>query len=275
MRSTILATALCAHGFGVRAAPSEDEGSTPAFDNNGEDITRPESETKFEIRPERRLSGVTDKTERDYLNLRVSGLFDLKSAWGVSWFAQLPLVYKVTTTEDGTLDRASGLGDMQLQAVLYHPINPRWAYGIGLNLIAPSAEDSLGSGKWQLRPLAGIRYTFLEFGPDTYFVPKIRYAISAGGDPSRRDISEAQIAPTLNIGLPNHWFVTLYPSQDIRINFGEPASGQTGRLFLPFDAAVGRKLGEALTMSLEFGFPIIRDYPVYTLKTRLRLIAKF
>jgi hypothetical protein len=45
----------------------------------------------------------------------------------------------------------------------------------------------------------------------------------------------------LNIGLPDRWFVTLYPSNDIRINYRQPVSGQTGRLFLPFDASVGQK----------------------------------
>ena len=83
-------------------------------------------------------------------------------------------------------------------------------------------------------PGIGVRYSFLEIGSDTYFVPVIRYAISFAGDPSRRNISQPQIAPTLNIRLPEHWFVNFYPSNDIRINFGAPISGQTGRLFLPF-----------------------------------------
>jgi len=276
-RSTIFALVLCSHAVAIPPALSQTgrPEDSSAFDNNGEDITRPESQTKIELRPERRLSGETDKTEREYLTVRVSGTLDLQSVWSVSWYVQLPWLYKVTTEPDGASERASGIGDVQLQAILYRPITTRWAYGFGINIVPPSAQDSLGSGKWQMRPIAGVRYSFLEFGPNTYFVPKIRYAISVGGDPSRRDINEAQIAPTLNIGLPDHWFVTLYPSQDIRINFGEPVSDQTGRLFLPFDAAVGRKLGEALTMSFELGFPIVKDYPVYTLKTRLRVIATF
>jgi len=40
------------------------------------------------------------------------------------------------------------------------------------------------------------------------------------------------IRPTLNSGLVDSWFVTLYPSYDIRINYGDPVSGQTRRLFL-------------------------------------------
>ena len=69
--------------------------------------------------------------------------------------------------------------------------------------------------------------------------------------------------------------MTLYPSYDIRINYGDPASGQTGRLFLPLDAAIGRKLSDDVLVSLEVGVPIIKDYPVYNFKTELRLAVKF
>jgi hypothetical protein len=37
----------------------------------------------------------------------------------------------------------------------------------------------------------------------------------------------------------------------IRINYGHPSGDQTGRLFLPFDAAIGRNLTDKLAMSLE------------------------
>jgi hypothetical protein len=54
----------------------------------------------------------------------------------------------------------------------------------------------------------------------------------------------------LNIALPNNWFLTLYPNPDIRINFGDPITGQTGRLFLPVDFMVGRTLTRDITLSL-------------------------
>jgi len=88
-------------------------------------------------------------------------------------------------------------------------------------------------------------------------------------------VIEPQIAPTLNLGLLHYWFVTFYPSYDIRINYGDPISGQTGRLFLPFDVAVGRKITDRFTMSLEASVPIIKDYPVYNFKTELRMTMQF
>jgi hypothetical protein len=55
------------------------------------------------------------------------------------------------------------------------------------------------------------------------------------------------------------------------VNFGDPVTGQTGRLFLPFDFAVGRELTRNFVASLEVSVPIINDYPVYDFKTEARL----
>jgi hypothetical protein len=66
----------------------------------------------------------------------------------------------------------------------------------------------------------GVRYSFADLGPDTYFVPVIRYALSVAGEPTRRNIRQAQISPKLNIGLSERWFITLYPSYDVHINYG-------------------------------------------------------
>jgi hypothetical protein len=36
---------------------------------------------------------------------------------------------------------------------------------------------------------------------------------------------------TLNLDLPDHWFFTFYPNPDIRVNFGDPVTGETGATF--------------------------------------------
>ncbi len=190
-------------------------------------------------------------------------------AWLISW------AETTVTSMPPTSSGEFGIGDTVFQGVLSRPINDRWGYGFGARLVAPTAEDSLGTGRWQIMPGFGIRYSFLEVGNDTYFVPKLRYAVSFGGDPSRRNRNEPQIAPTLNIDLRDHWFVTLYPSYDIRINYGDPVPGQTGRLFLPFDAAIGRKVTEKAVIMWEIAAPIVKDYPVYNFKTELRLTIDF
>jgi hypothetical protein len=184
----------------------------------------------------------------------------------------LPMLAKnPITSGNPNGDYLYGLGDADAQAVLIHNLDKRWAAGFGARVIAPTGGDTLGSGKWQIMPIAGFRYALSEVSPGSYVEPFARYDTSFAGDPSKRNISNLQLAPFLNVGLPENWFVALYPSADIRINFGDPVPGQTGRLFLPFDARIGRDLTDHIALSLEVGVPIIKDYPVYNFKAELRL----
>ena len=167
------------------------------------------------------------------------------------------------------------IGDADAQALYVYSFDKRWAAGFGARVIAPTGWDALSSGKWQAMPIAGFRYALPELSPGSFLEPFARYDVSFAGDPSKRNISNLQLAPYFNLNLPNRWFVSFYPSADIRVNFGDPVAGQTGRLFLPFDARVGRNLTDHMALSLEVGVPIIKDYPVYNFKTELRLNTTF
>jgi Putative MetA-pathway of phenol degradation len=241
---------------------------------NGQDFTRPQRSLETRLRYQ--TSGTTSRTDRETLYLRATTKIELGSGWKLGLFGQTSVVDKtVTSSAPPSTTTEGGAGDSTFQAALIYTIDQHWAYGFGARLVDPTAQDSLGSGKWQIMPGFGVRYSFLEIGPDTYFVPVIRYAMSFAGNPTARTISEPQIAPTLNIGLRDRWFVTFYPSNDIRINYGQPVSGQTGRLFLPFDAAIGRKVTDNLVMSLEASVPIIKDYPVYNFKAEFKIALNF
>ena len=243
-------------------------------DNNGTDPTRPQR--SFEVRFRyQSSSGASTRTDQKTTFLRISNRLDLDADWKIAALVQLPIVAKTTTTPDPSdTDHEFGVGDPAFQAALIRTFDKDSALEFGARLVAPTAEDNLGSGKWQIMPGVGMRYSLPALGPDSYFVPAIRYAVSFAGDPSRRNISQPQIAPTLNLGLTDRWFVTLYPSYDIRVNLGDPVSGQTGRLFLPFDAAVGRNLTDNLVALIEVSVPIIKDYPVYDFKIEGRLALK-
>ncbi len=263
-------TLALSRGQGQESQQSSLEQQDP--DYNGEDFTRPQR--SFDTRFTYILSGTGSQMDRESWLLRGNWKTDITNGWRVGLLAQVPVVDKTTFEPNGSVQEF-GIGDTAFQAALIHDIDRHWAFGFGARLVAPTAADSLGSGKWQIMPGLGVRYSFLEFGPDTYFVPVFRYATSFAGDPSRRNISEPQIAPTFNVGLPDRWFVTFYPSNDIRINFGDALSGQTGRLFLPLDVAVGRTVTDSLVISLEASVPIVNDYPVYKFKTELRIIKQF
>ena len=218
------------------------------------------------------IATVTTET----LDLRLDHRIDLPQQSMLVLRNDLPLVARnpiTSSNPDG--DYSYGLGDADTQAVFVHNFDARWAAGLGARLIAPTGGDILGSGKWQIMPIAGFRYGLPEINSASYVEPFARYQVSFAGDPSKRNISNLQLAPMFSLGLPDTWFVTFYPNADIRMNFGDPVTGQTGRLFLPFDARVGRNLTDHVAVSLEIGVPIIKDYPVYNLKAEVRLNVTF
>ncbi len=186
--------------------------------------------------------------------------------------SDLPLIAKNPISSDNPEgDYLYGVGDADTQAVFIYNFDQRWAGGFGARLIAPTGGDTLGSGKWQIMPIAGFRYGLPEVSSGSYLEPYARYDVSFAGDPTKRNINNLQLAPWFNLSLPDQWFIAFFPSADIRVNFGDPVTGQTGRLFLPFDARVGHNLTDQIALSLEIGVPIIRDYPVYNFKAQVRL----
>jgi Putative MetA-pathway of phenol degradation len=259
-------------------APAQDQNA-----NTGNDLFRPPPNL-FQMMYEYKTApgsgstpGSTREVTTDTLNLRYDHALDLAPMWILALRSDLPLLAKNSITSGNPNgDYLYGVGDADIQAVLIHNLDARWTVGFGARLIAPTGDDAaLGSGKWQIMPAAGVRYALPEINSSSYLEPVVRYDVSFAGDPTKKNISNLQFAPTFNLGLPDRWFITFYPSADIRINFGDPITGQTGRLFLPFDARIGRKLSDEAALSLEVGVPIIRDYPVYDLKTEVRLNVTF
>ena len=246
--------------------------------NTGDDFFRPPA-NMFQLLEGYRTapgSGSTPGSIRsvttDTLNLRYDHSLALAPMWILALRSDLPLLAKnpiTSSNPDG--DYLHGVGDADLQAAIIRNLSQRFAVGFGARLIAPTGGVTLGSGKWQIMPIVGARYALWEINSSSYFEPIVRYDASFAGDPTRRNISNLQFAPAVNIGLPDRWFITFYPSADIRINLGDPITGQTGRLFLPFDVRIGRKLADNAALSFELGVPIIKDYPIYNIKTQVRL----
>jgi Putative MetA-pathway of phenol degradation len=255
-------------------APPRDQGA-----NDGEDFFRPPSNlfqmtNTYRTAPASGSNGTSATTET--FNFRYDHAVDLAPTWILALRSDLPVLAKnPVSPSNPNGDYLVGVGDANVQAAIIRNLSERFAVGLGARLITPTGGDNFGSGKWQVMPIVGARYALSEISPSSYFEPLFRYDASFAGDPSRRNISNLQIAPAFNIGLPDRWFITFYPSPDIRINFGDPITGQTGRLFLPFDARIGRKLEENAALSFELGVPIIKDYPVYNLKTQVRFNLTF
>jgi hypothetical protein len=267
----------------IASAKAQQASSTTpsAPDNNGQDFTHPEN--LFQIRNLYQTapgSGSTPGTLRavttDMTILRADGVIALTQQWSIALRGDLPFVIRDPLTADNPAGQyVSGLGDADVQAALIRQFDSRWAAGAGLRFVAPTGDEDITGGKWRTLPVAGARYSLPEWSTGTYAEALLRYDLSFAGDPSRRNVSNLQLAPMLNINLPDRWFFTLYPNTEIRINYGDPIPGQTGRLFLPVDFMVGRNVLKDVTLSLELSVPVIKDYPVYNFRTVSRINMKF
>lgn len=254
---------------------SQDANAQEHADYNGDDATRPlnlvQLRDTYKTAP-----GTTRPVTTNTITLRADRRIDLTPQWQIALRTDLPVLATNPITADNPAGQfLYGMGDAEFQAAVIHDFDARWAAGLGVKLIAPTGTDALASRKWQVMPGASVRVMLPEISPDSYFVPLVRYDLSVAGDPSAKAISNLQIAPTLNIDLPDHWFFTFYPNPDIRVNFGDPVAGQTGRLFLPFDGMIGLNLTKAWVASLEVSVPIIKDYPVYDFKTEARIHVSY
>ncbi len=229
------------------------------------------------------------KTVRIPVWLRYLSTVPLDNGWRANFLAYALYIDRWTTvyaTQDAPLKtrRETGRGDAGVQATFTHDIDARWNFGFGARLQAPtagrgifanSADAELGSGNWQIMPWVSIRASLPEISEGAFFAPTMRWAMSFSGDLERRRINEPQIRPTFRMDLTKRWFVMLYPTYAIRINFGGRALGQTGRLFLPIDGLVGYKFSDSFEVSLQAAAPIVKQYPVFDLFTMLWFRGNF
>jgi hypothetical protein len=198
--------------------------------------------------------------------------FSLAPQWELNFRAEIPVVWtNGVTPENPTGATVSGFGNVLGQAWIVHDFDQRWAVALGGQLIAPTSTNGVATDAWEQVTGAVVRAMLPEISRGSYFAPQVRYGIDFEGNDDGRLLRQLRIAPTLNINLPHNLFFTLYPSPDIRLNYGAPVHNQTGRLFLPLNFMVGWKPTEHIVISAEFGIPIIRDFPVYTFKTQLRV----
>jgi hypothetical protein len=161
---------------------------------------------------------------------------------------------------------------MLLQGLLIYAPTQRFAVVGGTQMIFPTASrDNMGAGKYRLVPTLGARYNLPEITKGSWAAFLLRYDYDVAGESDRRHISELQLAPLVNIALPDGWFVDLYPSSDIRYNFAAKRPGDAGRWFVPFNVMVGKLVTRSIVASLEMGVPIVNDYQVYDFKLEARV----
>ena len=234
-----------------------------------DDPTRPV--TSLDLRPRYEDDTVSARNDRLNLIFRRNDKWDLDGNWKLATRLDVPLTFSDHATDANPSGAyRAGLGRVLLQTYVADLLDDRWAVAAGSQLVTPAAASNYGGGNWDLRPILAARSLLPEISEGSYFVGEARYAVSIGRSFGSRPASELQFSPELKLMVSPQYFVVFFPSADIRMNFGRKVTGQTGRLFLPLDGAVGCNLSDTKVLSLEVSAPVVRDYPLYRLKIEAR-----
>ncbi len=243
--------------------------------NNGQDITRPL--TRFDLRYQFQNAPIVGDQNHDdvhLLTLRVDKPFNLGNGWLFAFRADLPLMMTNRRTLDNLDgDMEFGLADSLVQGLLIKVVNQRFAWAAGTQVIFPTAtDDQFGAGKYRVVPTVAARITTDEVLKGSWVALAAQWDTDfAESRSNSTEINELKFAPVVNIPLPNHWFITLFPTPDIRYNMGDVRSIDSGRWFVPADVMVGKMFGRNVVATLEASVPIINDYKVYDFKCEARV----
>jgi hypothetical protein len=266
VRKTVLAAALPTLAA-IAAGPARGEEEV----NNGQDPTKPL--TRIDLRYQYQNAPPATNDNVHIVTPRADKPFPLGGGWSLSGRVDLPLfVTEIVNPDNPGGARHSGMGDVLLQGLLIKAESKDFAWAVGAQAIFPTAsEDGMGGGKYRLVPTVGARWNTPGLGAGAWFAALARYDFDVAGKDNRRHVSELQLAPIVNLALPNRWFVNFFPSSDIRYNFADERPGDTGKWFVPFNAMIGRMVDRSTVASLEVGVPIVDDYVVYDFKLEARI----
>ena len=173
--------------------------------------------------------GTTKRVETNTPFARIDAPFRLSPQWELNFRTEIPVVWtNGVTPENPTGATVSGFGNVLGQAWIVHDFDQRWAVALGGQLIAPTSTNGVATDAWEQVTGFVVRAMLPEISPGSYFAPQVRYGIDFEGNDDGRMLRQLRIAPTLNINLPHNLFFTLYPSPDIRLNYGTPVHEPDG-----------------------------------------------
>jgi len=253
---------------GAAQTPNEDKGGQPTDDD---DITQPVR--TFDVRYHYENDSMGTRNDKEQVILRRNFKDDFIPDWQMGLRGDLPITFSnAMSSGNPEGDYQTGLGRLLFLGYVGHMLDDRQAVGLGDEIMSPAVSGKpFGSGNWDMLPIVGYRYMLPEISPGSYFLADFRYSFTFAQSFASTRTSNLQFSPKLWIALPDKWFAVLFPSTDIRYNFGAKVKTQTGRLFLPLDAQIGRAVLDRFITSLEVSAPIVDNYPVYHLKIELRL----
>jgi hypothetical protein len=229
-RSAFVASIVAAVFATIPAVAGSDE--NVLANQTGDDPTQPlgkiELLDRFTTAPGPGVAeGTTKQVDTNTPFARIEAPFQIAPQWELNFRTEISVVWtNGVTPENPTGATASGFGNILTQMWIVHDLDQRWAVALGGQLIAPTSTNSVASDAWEQVTGFVVRAMLPEISPGSYFAPQVRYGIDFSGNDNGSMLRQLRIAPTLNINLPHNLFFTLYPSPDIRLNYGTPVGAK-------------------------------------------------
>ena len=265
MRSAKLA-ALAATSAVVGWSPARaQDAPTEGPLNSGVDITQ--QFRRIDLRLEQNSVDEKDTTR---FTVRFEDPVDLGGGWRANLRVDFPFASVDEDPTTGTIERKTGYADMVVQALFIHRTAHLRGFGVGAQLLIPTATDPvLGTGKWRLRPTISRRLPLPGVSDRSFFQLTVRHEFSFAGDDDRPKISQLQVAPTFEFGLPGNAYISLFPTPDFRYNF------ITDELFVPIEIEAGKSWKRTI-VSLNVAAGVIKhDFVPYDWKVEGRIGFRF
>jgi len=244
--------------WGLRAASDADN---PEFEyacaseesfNTGQDITRPVR--RFDIRYQ--YVNFPRGADRNIVIFRTDQPFRMSKRWIIDTRLDVPLMCgKAAYPGRRYKHNQFALSDIFTQFIATYYASQRWAYGVGIRLLWPTAyRQNDGLGKYIANPLVGAHVCLPEISPGSFFECGVLYAFDYAGKRDYKHISRIGFWPTFHVMLSQRNFITLYANQEIVYDF--VADG----FMWPFDITLGRMIGRSLVASIEAFIPMFRSH---------------
>lgn len=231
-------------------------------ENSGQDPTKPITRIDLRLKYVDNSGG----SENQLLTLRGDKPFLLGSGWKLSTRADLPIVRSnVVTAGNLAGSYKLGVGDVLVQALFIAPPTGLTDFAFGTQLILPTgSDDQFTSGKWQLAPTAAVVRQLPTISKGTFVAFLVRDSFSFAGKNDRQKINVVSLQPIFNWQLPRQWFLTFSPEAKFNTR-------DNWKLFLPFDATVGRKIGPRTVVSLQGDVALIDEFKQYDWQVEFRV----
>jgi hypothetical protein len=132
------------------------------------------------------------------LNLQPAIPFSLSENWNLVTRSSLSLLLSEQP------NRKLGLSDLELQTFLTPALAEKWIWGLGPDLMAPTATQHIfGTGKWSAGPAVGLVYVN---GPWVNGI-LANHDWSFAGESDRADVSQSTFEPVLSYNFDSGWYV--------------------------------------------------------------------